>query len=122
MEKLYIAIDFDGTIVEENFPYIGKMKPFANKVINRLHYAGHQIIINTCRVDDMADQAREFLVNKKIHFDVFNENHPELIEKFGNDCRKLGADIYIDDKSIFCQNVDWLEIEYELEKNYERRK
>lgn len=35
-----------------------------------------------------------------IEFDAVNENLPELIELYGNDCRKINADIYIDDKAV----------------------
>ena len=33
-------------------------------------------------------------------FDMINENLPELVELYGNDCRKVNADIYIDDKAV----------------------
>ena len=29
-----------------------------------------------------------------------NENLPEMIEWHGNDCRKIFADVYIDDKAV----------------------
>ena len=32
-------------------------------------------------------------------FDTVNENLPELIDLYKNDCRKINADIYIDDKA-----------------------
>ena len=31
--------------------------------------------------------------------DAVNENLPERIEFFGGDCRKVGADVYIDDRA-----------------------
>ena len=34
-------------------------------------------------------------------FDAVNENLPERIALYNNDCRKIGADYYIDDKNLF---------------------
>ena len=33
-------------------------------------------------------------------FDYVNENIPSRTKRFGNDCRKIGADIYLDDKAM----------------------
>ncbi len=41
-----IAVDFDGTIVEEAYPYIGKTIQFAIDVLKRLIYEDqHQVIL-----------------------------------------------------------------------------
>ena len=32
-------------------------------------------------------------------FDYINENVPERIQRYGLDCRKIGADIYLDDRA-----------------------
>lgn len=32
--------------------------------------------------------------------DYANENIPERIEQWGNDCRKISADYYIDDRAV----------------------
>ena len=69
---MIIAIDFDGTIVEHEFPCIGKPRLNAIKVIKRLIAYGHLIIVWTCR--DKAghlDQAIDFLKEN----DIFNEGH-----------------------------------------------
>jgi hypothetical protein len=44
-----------------------------------------------------------------IHFDYYNENPKDKIDMYG-DCRKIGADFYIDDKNIFCKEINWFEI------------
>lgn len=110
MKNLYIAIDFDGTIVEENYPTIGSVKPFAKETINKWFGQGHKIIISSCRIGNTEKEAKEFLESVGIKFHCFNTNHPDLIVKYNNDCRKIGADFYIDDKSLFCENIDWLQI------------
>ena len=34
-----------------------------------------------------------------LEFDAVNENLPELVKEYGNDCRKVYYDVLIDDKS-----------------------
>ena len=46
-----IYLDFDGTVVEHMYPEIGKINPGSLDVIQKLHDAGHEIIINTMRAD-----------------------------------------------------------------------
>ena len=41
-EKLIVAIDFDGTIVEDAYPKIGKPKLFAFETLRRLQDDGHR--------------------------------------------------------------------------------
>lgn len=108
---LYIALDFDGTIVDSDYPTIVRLKDNAKDVITRLHQEGHRILINTCRGGIEQEEAKQFLLANDVPFDTINENHPELIRKYGNDSRKLGADIYVDDKGLFCESIDWLDIE-----------
>jgi len=46
-----IYLDFDGTVVEHEYPEIGKYNKGAFKVIKKLQDAGHEIILNTYRAD-----------------------------------------------------------------------
>ena len=41
----------------------------------------------------------EFLKENDLAPDLVNENDPALIEFFGNDCRKIYADVFIDDRN-----------------------
>jgi len=105
---LIIAVDFDGTIVNHRFPRIGSLMPGAKDALNRLHDAGHKIIIWTCRNHTEPDhpdwddapisRVMWFLKNNGIPFDSINENHPDM--GFWLQSRKIYADIYIDDKNI----------------------
>ena len=110
MKKLVIAIDFDGTIVTNKYPDIGYLKRNAKKVINELFDEGHNIIINSCRQGREEREMVEFLIDNEIKFDGVNENLGYRIEEYGNDCRKIGADIYIDDKAYPCNIINWNEI------------
>lgn len=106
-----IAIDYDGTCTEKNeYPNLGVLRDGLKGVIDLLQDNGNILILNTCRKGKELQEAIDFLEENKIHFDYVNENVPFLIEKYG-DCRKIYADIYIDDNN-FLQNKDinWYDI------------
>lgn len=109
-----IAIDFDGTIVEEAYPGIGKLRKDADKYINMLYDEGINILINTCRAGSFEGEAENFLRRKGIKYHYLNCNLPERVEFFKQDCRKLSAEVYIDDKCLF-ELPSWEEI-YKLIK------
>ena len=95
-----ISIDFDGVIVEERWPEIGKLLPYAISTIRALYSAGHRIIINTCREGEMAEAVKAFLAKYDIPYTAFNENLPDRVERYGGNCRKISADVYIDDRNL----------------------
>lgn len=100
---MIIAVDFDGTIIENGYwPGVGPMIPDAHAALQELHRAGHKIIINSCRAGDPEREMVRWLIDNKIPFDAVNENLPERSEQFGGDCRKISADLYIDDKGLGC--------------------
>lgn len=105
-----LAIDFDGTICEESFPKVGALKPDADKYINMLYNEGFHIVINTCRSGTYEGMAHHFLKEKGVHYHYLNCNMPYMIEEYGQDCRKISADIYIDNKSLFGLPKTWEEI------------
>jgi hypothetical protein len=49
--KLTIYLDFDGTVVEHQYPALGAENPHAIRVIRALQDKGHTIILNTYRAD-----------------------------------------------------------------------
>jgi len=108
-----IALDFDGTIVENAYPNVGKLKLNAKEVINKLADEGFKIIINTCRAGIHEGLVYTFLEEQGIKYDYINSNLPTQIEFFKQDCRKISADIYIDDKNLGGIPDDW-NIIYEL--------
>tara|TARA_R110000851_G_scaffold78000_5_gene172081 strand:+ start:18183 stop:18617 length:435 start_codon:yes stop_codon:yes gene_type:complete len=113
--KLVLAIDFDGTIASLSFPEVGTLRKDADVVIRKLHRQGHRIIINTCRSGKMEGMAQDFLDDNFIPYDFINSNLPELITQYKQDCRKISADIYIDDKCL-TGLPSWEQI-YELVQN-----
>lgn len=105
---MIIAIDFDDTICLNSWPEVGEEIPGAIETIKKISKY-NIIILWTCRVGEPLKTAIDFCLSRGIEFDYINENVPELIEKYGSDCRKITADIYIDDKSIFSAGpvVNW---------------
>jgi hypothetical protein len=94
-----IAVDFDGTIVEHEYPGIGKEKLFAFQTLKELEKRGASIILWTFRAGKELDEAVEFCRKNGFEFYAVNKNYPE--EVFDETVsRKINADIYIDDRNI----------------------
>jgi len=94
-----IAVDFDGTIVDHEFPAIGKEKLFAFQTLRELEKLGARLILWTFRTGKELDEAVEFCRKNGIEFYAVNKNYPEEI--FDETVsRKIDADIYIDDKNV----------------------
>lgn len=118
---MILAIDFDNTIVEEIYPDIGKLKPNAKEVINQLYEDGHTIIINSCRSGIYEGEMELFLMELEIKYHWINCNEPDRIKHFGRDCRKISADIYIDDKNLG-GIPSWLEIYDQIQVIWNKKK
>ena len=99
------AIDFDGTLCQNAWPGIGEPKPEVIEHFKRLRNDGHKLILWTCREGVRLAEAVEWCASHGLYFDAHNENLPELVELYGNDCRKIGADFYVDDKNYFIAGV-----------------
>jgi len=110
VNKLVLAIDFDGTISSENYPGIGTLRRGAKESINGWYNDGHTIIINSCRSGKYEVDMIEFLEASGIKYHEVNNNSPHRIDLYARDCRKIGADIYIDDKNCFNKIVLWKNI------------
>ena len=54
----------------------------------------------TNREGDLLEAAVEWCKEYGLTFDTINANLPEMIALYHNDCRKINADIYIDDKAV----------------------
>ena len=94
-----IAVDFDGTIVEHEYPAIGKEKLFAFRTLKELEKMGASLILWTFRSGKELDEAVEYCRKNGIEFYAVNKNYPEEI--FDETVsRKINADIYIDDRNI----------------------
>lgn len=107
-ETLTIAVDFDGTIVEDNYPGIGKPQLFAFDTMKKLQDKGHRLILWTYRHGKALDEAVAFCKENGITFYAVNKSFPE--EEFDDKySRKINADLFIDDRN-FGGMVSWGEI------------
>ncbi|MBD0825491.1 BT0820 family HAD-type phosphatase [Aestuariibaculum marinum] len=98
-EQLIIAVDFDGTIVEDAYPNIGKPMLFAFETLKMLQNKGHRLILWTYRHGSKLDDAVNFCKEHGITFYAVNSSYPE--EDFSNNSsRKIHADLFIDDRNI----------------------
>ena len=97
--NLKIAVDFDGTIVEHEYPGIGAEKMFAIETMKRLQEHGCQLILWTFRAGHELDEAVEYCRERGVEFYAVNKNYPEEIMD-DQTSRKINADIYIDDKNL----------------------
>ena len=99
-----IAVDFDGTLVEDKFPDIGEVRKSVWDEVIRAQERGVKIILWTSRDNDRLKAAVEFCTERGLHFDAINDNLDECKILFDNDTRKVYANEYWDDKAIgsFC--------------------
>lgn len=96
-----IAVDFDGTIVENKYPAIGKEIPFAIETLKKLASEHHRLILWTVREGKYLEEAVDFCRKRGLEFYAVNRDYPEE-EKEGNEhySRKLKADLWIDDRNL----------------------
>ena len=100
-----IAVDFDGTLCKNRYPDIGAGNyPLIDWLIER-QSKGDKLILWTCRCGSMLDKAVTWCGVRDLRFDAVNANLPENIEKYGNDCRKVYADIYLDDQAGYIGKI-----------------
>lgn len=95
------AIDFDGTLfTEDKFPEVGSPLHKNIEYVKYLKENGVQLILWTNREGKLLEDAVEACKSVGIEFDAVNQNLQWRIDYYGSDCRKIGADIYFDDKAL----------------------
>lgn len=109
MDKKIIAVDFDGTLVFNKYPFcenpnmelINFIKDNRNKFV---------WILFTCREGKQLKYATDYLKdNFELVFDYVNRNVPWNIKEYG-DCRKIYADYYIDKGSIGLEDLERIKV------------
>ncbi len=125
-----VYLDFDGTVVEHNYPKIGAYNPLSMEVVKKLQNAGHEIVLNTFRVEFRNHSEQEALdyVNKdgfklkKIRCTSF-----KIIPEHYNIKKAIDRNVlFIDDASIGTplidsistkgKMVDWVFLDKEFKK------
>ena len=100
MKSKILAVDFDGTMVEDKYPQVGKPMLFAVETLHKLHNEGYQIVLWTYRSGKALEDAIEFCKKNKIELSGINNSYmnEEFDEK--TQSRKINADYFIDDRNI----------------------
>ncbi len=104
---MYICIDFDGTIVDHRFPYIGDPVPRAIKWLRQWNEIGAKLILFTMRSDgkkygNVLSEAVAYLKENSVQLYGVNEN-PDQIS--WSKSPKVYAHIYIDNAAFGCPLV-----------------
>lgn len=121
-DPIIIAVDFDGTMVEHQYPATGKENPGAVQVLQALANEGHRIILYTMRdninkvsewpepyncavAPTVIDAAKEWCENHNIPIFAINDNPRCTFSK----SRKVYAHLYIDDAALGCPLVSHID-------------
>lgn len=111
-----IYLDFDGTVVEHNYPELGAYNEGCFEVVSKLQIAGYQFILNTYRAnvqDGTLEEALYFL--KKHRHRLYNPIIEATIHKISppswNEEELFNTDIiFIDDLSVGIPLRDTVEL------------
>ncbi|MBP5355648.1 MAG: hypothetical protein J6Z10_02200 [Prevotella sp.] len=96
-----IAVDFDGTIVEHEYPAIGREIPFATETLRMLINDRHQLIVWSVREGELLQEAIDWCHERGGDFYAINRDFPEEdVEKNIHFSRKLKVDLFIDDRNV----------------------
>lgn len=103
-KRFVIAIDFDGTISEHQFPAIGPPVPGAIEWMQKFQELGASLLLWTMRSDgqdvgDVLTRAIEFCRSRGVEFDGHNVN-PD--QHTWTSSPKMYAQVYIDDNAFGC--------------------
>lgn len=100
MRSYIIAVDFDGTVVEDKYPKIGKPQLFAFETLKQLLAQGHRLVLWTYRSGVELEEAVEFCRENGVEFYAVNSSFEGEIFELNKQSRKIHADIFIDDRNL----------------------
>lgn len=95
-----LAIDFDGTIVEDAYPRIGKAKIFAFETLKKLQSEGYRLILWTYREGKALEEAVDFCAKNGLEFYAVNSSFEGEVFDANAQSRKIDADLFIDDRNL----------------------
>lgn len=99
-ESQIIAVDFDGTLCFSNWPALGEPNERLIEFLKNWRKSGNKLILWTCRAGEALESALSWCAMQDLSFDAVNDNLPEIVEKYGNNSRKITCDYYIDDRAV----------------------
>ena len=114
---MIIAVDFDGTLCEENWPGIGPPKIDLINYLIEEQKKGTKLILWTMREGDYLQEALDWCEGLGLIFDAVNDNLEERVKMYGHNSRKVYADIYLDDHNGYFYKGEMTDdIDYALSK------
>ena len=110
-----LAVDFDGTLVQDKFPDIGELNTNVFERVKALQRLNIKIILWTCRTDyengsKYLTDAINFCSKNGLVFDAINDNIEDVKQLFGKNPRKILANWYLDDKNISIATCEMVQI------------
>ena len=103
-----IYLDFDGTIVEHKYPLIGHCNAGWVQVVHKLHKAGHEILINTTRVEldaksfaEAIEYIRKSLSDQHVQSSIFTLRNTD----YKYDPAKWDWNLHLDTKRIYIDDM-----------------
>lgn len=99
---MIICIDFDGTIVEHEYPSIGKPVPGAIETMASLIRNGHRIVLFTMRSGEKLQEAVDYINSQGVDLYGVNKNPTQTN---WTDSPKAYGHLYIDDAALGCPLV-----------------
>lgn len=106
MSEYIIAVDFDGTLCTNDWPRIGLPRQGVIDYVLYKQSTGAKLILWTNRIGERLNEALAWCAERGIHFDAVNSNLPEIIDRFGEDTRKVFANEYIDDRAVTPEDAE----------------
>lgn len=100
MTNSKIAVDFDGTIVDDAYPKIGAAKIFAFETLIKLQSEGYRLILWTYRSGDKLKEAVDFCKKNGLEFYAINSSFEGEVFHEEMQSRKIDADYFIDDRNL----------------------
>jgi hypothetical protein len=94
-----VAVDFDGTIVDHQYPRIGPLVPESIEWLQKWQSHGIQLILWTMRSGEKLAEAVQFCEDHGIFFDSVNKG---IGDREWTDSPKAYAHIYVDDAAFGC--------------------
>lgn len=100
------AVDFDKTLnLAETYPQLGEPNRELFQYLLERQQLGDKIILWTCREGDLLKSAIKYCERYGLKFDAINDNIRENIDLYKNNCRKVFAHHYIDDRNLFVLGI-----------------
>jgi FMN phosphatase YigB (HAD superfamily) len=102
-----IIFDFDGTITDSHYPYMGMPQPGVKETLQELRDMGFEIHILSCRtnkeINETFNNRLEQVRLMKMFLDKFEIPYDEILNEY-----KPVAHIYVDDRGVGHRG-DWVE-------------